>query len=239
MQIAISIRNLRKIIIHRLEAKYDLPLPCNINIPSIEWIRLQFWPTNPTSTRAMHYNGQFNIKYQIQARQLPDDMHKVPIREGVATSTGVRNKKSLVSTNTTLTASDYDFTKLSLTPSVIFFIDVPTTIEDSFYHGNVFVSYKDTGVAIMSTELEDIFKKVDTLEEIHAAATKNEDLKNGLHDSNTDCYEGFKTVYNTEISEKYHPILMAAMENAERAPPAILTNTKVHDIIQCFQCGKF
>ncbi|EXX64701.1 hypothetical protein RirG_140310 [Rhizophagus irregularis DAOM 197198w] len=144
MQIAISIRNLRKIIIHRLEAKYDLPLPCNINIPSIEWIRLQFWPTNPTSTRAMHYNGQFNIKYQIQARQLPDDMHKVPIREGVATSTGVRNKKSLVSTNTTLTASDYDFTKLSLTPSVIFFIDVPTTIEDSFYHGNVFVSYKDT-----------------------------------------------------------------------------------------------
>jgi len=29
------------------------------------------------------------------------------------------------------------------------------------------------------------------------------------------------------------------MENAERAPPAILTNTKVHDIIQCFQCGKF
>ncbi|PKC55717.1 hypothetical protein RhiirA1_475124, partial [Rhizophagus irregularis] len=117
MQIAISIRNLRKIIIHRLEAKYDLPLPCNINIPSIEWIRLQFWPTNPTSTRAIHYNGQFNIKYQIQARQLPDDMHKVPIREGVATSTGVRNKKSLVSTNTTLTASDYDFTKLSLTPS--------------------------------------------------------------------------------------------------------------------------
>ncbi|PKK55527.1 hypothetical protein RhiirC2_802157, partial [Rhizophagus irregularis] len=35
---------------------------------------------------------------------------------------------------------------------------------------------------IMSTELEDIFKKVDTLEEIHAAAAKNEDLKNGLHD---------------------------------------------------------
>ncbi|UZO24742.1 uncharacterized protein OCT59_017036 [Rhizophagus irregularis] len=35
---------------------------------------------------------------------------------------------------------------------------------------------------IMSTELEDIFKKVDALEEIHAAAAKNEDLKNGLRD---------------------------------------------------------
>ncbi|PKC10940.1 hypothetical protein RhiirA5_413709 [Rhizophagus irregularis] len=91
MPIAISIHDLHEIIIHRLEAKYDLPLQCNINIPSIEWICLQFWPTNPTSTRAMHYTA--------------DDKHKVPIREGVATSTGVHNKKSLVSTNTTLAVS--------------------------------------------------------------------------------------------------------------------------------------
>ncbi|GBC39887.2 hypothetical protein GLOIN_2v1773882 [Rhizophagus irregularis DAOM 181602=DAOM 197198] len=32
---------------------------------------------------------------------------------------------------------------------------------------------------------------------------------------------------------------MAAMESTERAPAAVLTNTKVRDIIQCFQCGKF
>ena len=57
MPIAISIRDLREIIINRLEAKYDVPLPFNISIPSNEWIRLQFWPTNPTSTRAMHYTG--------------------------------------------------------------------------------------------------------------------------------------------------------------------------------------
>ncbi|EXX66556.1 hypothetical protein RirG_122570 [Rhizophagus irregularis DAOM 197198w] len=59
MPIAID---LCEIIIHRLEAKYDVPLPYNINI---QWIHLQFWPTNPTSTRAMHYTGQFNLKYQI------------------------------------------------------------------------------------------------------------------------------------------------------------------------------
>jgi hypothetical protein len=29
------------------------------------------------------------------------------------------------------------------------------------------------------------------------------------------------------------------MENAERAPAAVLTNTNVRNIIQCFQCGKF
>ncbi|CAB4445018.1 unnamed protein product [Rhizophagus irregularis] len=59
-----------------------------------------------------------------------------------------------------------------------------------------------------------------------------------LH-SNSDCYEEFKTVYNTETTEKFHPTLIVAMENTERAPPSILTNTKVRDIIQCFQCGKF
>jgi len=41
------------------------------------------------------------------------------------------------------------------------------------------------GVAIMkdmmNMELEDIFKKADILEEIRAAADKNEDLKNGLY----------------------------------------------------------
>ncbi|CAG8539089.1 22726_t:CDS:2 [Rhizophagus irregularis] len=53
--------------------------------------------------------------------------------------------------------------------------------------------------------------------------------------TNTDCYEGFNC--NTETSEKYRPTLMAAMENT-RAPPAILTNTKVRDIIQCFSMWK-
>ncbi|GES90596.1 hypothetical protein GLOIN_2v1554901 [Rhizophagus clarus] len=92
---------------------------------------------------------------------------------------------------------------------------------------------------MMGVELENIFKKADTLEEICAAANKNEDLKNGLHNSNTDCYEEFKTVYNIETTEKFRSTLIAAMENTERASPSILTNTKVRDIIQYFQCGKF
>ena len=159
-----------------MEIKYNLSLPLNINIPCEEWIRLQFWPTNPTSAAAMHYTDRFNIKYQVQARQLrkdhpdahycaclfqylrefailyrnyicfisADDKHKVPIGEGIATSTGIRNKKSMVDANTTLVASNHDFTKLSLTLSIIFFIDIPKTIKHSFYHGKVFVSYKDT-----------------------------------------------------------------------------------------------
>src|SRR6266498_1740535 len=176
MPLAISICDLRKIIIKRLEAKYSSPLSSNIKLSCEKWICLQFWPTNPTASAAMHYTGQFNIKFQVQARLLckdhpdahycaclfqylhefailyrnhvcfiaADNKHKVLIREGVATSTGVRNKKNIVSTNATLVASNHDFTKLSLTPSVTFFINISESIEHSFYNGKVFVSYKDT-----------------------------------------------------------------------------------------------
>ncbi|GBC14689.2 hypothetical protein GLOIN_2v1778764 [Rhizophagus irregularis DAOM 181602=DAOM 197198] len=184
-------------------------------------------------------------------RQLPYDKYKVPIEEGVTTSTGVRNKKSLVGTNSTLAASDHDSAKLLLTPSVIFLLmfqqllrilfiivfnaiqthhisaipsilclytdggpdhrttfgsvqislflrgdfDMLIALRTAPYHSwkrtgpdkiNTSNSVIMSGVAIMrdimSTELEDIFKKVDALEEIHAAAAKNEDLKNGLRD---------------------------------------------------------
>jgi hypothetical protein len=176
MPLAISIRDLRQTIIKRLEIKYNLPLPSNIGLPCEEWIRLQFWLTNHTAAAAMHYTGRFNIKYQVQARQLckdhpdahycaclfrylrefailyrnhvcfiaADDKHKVPIGEGITTSTGVCNKKNIVSTDTILAASNHDFTKLSLTSSVTFFINISKSIEHSFYNGKVFVSYKDT-----------------------------------------------------------------------------------------------
>ncbi|PKY33662.1 hypothetical protein RhiirB3_452741, partial [Rhizophagus irregularis] len=73
-----------------------------------------------------------------------DDKHKVPIGEDVPVSTGVRNHRSLTTQNNDLNASDHDFTKLSLTPSVIFFISISSDISGGFYSGQVFVSFKDT-----------------------------------------------------------------------------------------------
>ena len=91
------------------------------------------------------YLREFCIKYkEFVCFICADDKHKIAIGEGVATSTGVRNRPTMISRNTTLTACDHDFTKLSLTPSVIFFIDIPTNITESFYSGNVTVLYKDT-----------------------------------------------------------------------------------------------
>ncbi len=50
----------------------------------------------------------------------------------------------MVAQDSILVAADHDFTKLSLTPSVIFFISIPDDISGSFYDDQVFVSYKDT-----------------------------------------------------------------------------------------------
>ncbi|PKY34602.1 hypothetical protein RhiirB3_499282, partial [Rhizophagus irregularis] len=167
---------LRDRIITRLNAIYQgPPLPSDIFIPSEEWIRLNFAPSNAYTTKALQYTGRFNVKYKVQSRLLQkssedehycrtlfkyecefnikyrdyacfilaDDKHKVPIGEGVPVSTGVRNKKTLALAEGEITAADHDFTKLSLTPSVTLFINIPCDISESFYDGKVCVSFKD------------------------------------------------------------------------------------------------
>lgn len=91
------------------------------------------------------YEREFSIKYQDYACFISaDDKHKVPIGEDVPVSTGVRNKKTLAPAEGEISAADHDFTKLSLTPSVTLFVDIPNNISESFYDGKVYVCYKDT-----------------------------------------------------------------------------------------------
>ena len=68
---AISIRELRDRIISRLNIRYQgPPLPNKVAIPSEEWIRLNFAPSNAYTTKAMQYTGRFNVKYKVQSRLL-------------------------------------------------------------------------------------------------------------------------------------------------------------------------
>ncbi|CAC5407819.1 unnamed protein product [Mytilus coruscus] len=60
---------------------------------------------------------------------------------GTAISTGVKGKKSLVPTSSTL---DHDMTKASLTPSVILKCKVPESADKSFVSGTVFVAVNDS-----------------------------------------------------------------------------------------------
>ena len=64
MPLAISVSNLCDIITARLQDK------CMPAVPSISWVRLQFWPANPYTERAIRYTGLFNVKFGIQVRQL-------------------------------------------------------------------------------------------------------------------------------------------------------------------------
>ncbi|CAB4401187.1 unnamed protein product [Rhizophagus irregularis] len=142
-------------IITHLNTKYQgPPLPDDIAIPSEEWIRLNFAPSNAYTTKAMQYTGRFNVKYKYE-REFntkyqdyscfisANDKHKVPIGEDVPVSTGVHNKKTLAPAEGEITVSDHDFTKLSLTPFVTLFINIPCNISESFYDGKVYVCYKD------------------------------------------------------------------------------------------------
>ena len=37
-------------------------------IPSVQWLRMQFWPRRPTAKTASRYTGRLKIKYMVQAR---------------------------------------------------------------------------------------------------------------------------------------------------------------------------
>ena len=62
LPVAMSISDLKKIIIERLESKLGAPLNSEVLIPSDEYIQLQFWPKNPATQVASQYTGRFNIK---------------------------------------------------------------------------------------------------------------------------------------------------------------------------------
>jgi hypothetical protein len=60
LPVAMSVEDLRQTIKERLLE--------DAAIPSNEWLRLQFWPKNVTSLRAIHHTGRFDIKFAVQQR---------------------------------------------------------------------------------------------------------------------------------------------------------------------------
>ena len=75
-----------------------------------------------------------------------DDKAKVVFGEpGSAISTGVRGKKTIVPTTSTLGALDHDVDKKgSIVPTVTMICDIPEDISGSFYRGSVHVTFKES-----------------------------------------------------------------------------------------------
>ena len=70
MPFALSIRHLREIVEKRLKQKFP---DSTSAIPSVKWIRLQFWLSNQYTNQAIRYTGRFNVKFGVQIRQLRKD----------------------------------------------------------------------------------------------------------------------------------------------------------------------
>ncbi|KAK3107727.1 hypothetical protein FSP39_020885 [Pinctada imbricata] len=62
MPIAISVEDLR--------AQVLKTLPPDTRAPSVSWLRMNFWPSNPYSKTASSYTGRFEVKYAVQQRLL-------------------------------------------------------------------------------------------------------------------------------------------------------------------------
>ncbi|XP_014674219.1 PREDICTED: uncharacterized protein LOC106814419 [Priapulus caudatus] len=47
--------------------------PPDIAIPSLQWLRWQFWPRRPGSAASKRYTGRIRVKYMIMARQMREN----------------------------------------------------------------------------------------------------------------------------------------------------------------------
>lgn len=92
------------------------------------------------------YQREFCIKFRSQITFVSqDDKHTVKVGEPDYPVAAVEYGKAvIVGLNEKMVVADHDFTKFSLTPSGNFVIDIPETIEGSFYRGKVYVGLKDS-----------------------------------------------------------------------------------------------
>ena len=122
---------------------------------------------------AWRYLREYAIKNRDMCTLVSmDDKHKIKVGEpGYPLAAAERGKQVIVAENEVMAVGDHDFSKSTLTPSVNFIIDVPGSIEESFYRGDVFVGIKDSVLQPSSPfrhacELKDILLTKDTVQPI-------------------------------------------------------------------------
>ena len=73
-----------------------------------------------------------------------DDKHKIKVGEpNFPVASAERGRQVLVLSQSRFLAGDHDFTKFSITPSVVLLTDIPMEISGSWYVGQVFILFKD------------------------------------------------------------------------------------------------
>uniref|UniRef100_A0A1X7TME8 Uncharacterized protein n=1 Tax=Amphimedon queenslandica TaxID=400682 RepID=A0A1X7TME8_AMPQE len=112
-------------------------------------IQQRQWRQNHPDSHYAAACFRYKREYALQIRSecsfiCLDDKHKIKIGEpGYPVASALRGKKVSVRSDETLAVGDHNFTKFSVIPSVIFSIDIPDEISESWYKGAVFVGVKD------------------------------------------------------------------------------------------------
>ena len=73
-----------------------------------------------------------------------DDKHRVKVGEpGTPVAAAERGKQVLVSLSQSFQVCDHDFTRFSLIPTVLLKVDIPSSMDGSWYDGQVYVGVKE------------------------------------------------------------------------------------------------
>ena len=110
----------------------------SIAIPSVQWLRWQFWPKHAGRLTSKEFAVKFREHTTFVCQ---DDKHSQSWRAWCAAVE--RGRQVLVAQGQKFEVSDHDFCKFSMTPSVSFKVNIPEDMSGNFYSGTVFVGLKD------------------------------------------------------------------------------------------------
>ena len=105
----------------------------------------KFHPDEHYCAALFRYQRELAVKYRdLSTFICIDDKHRIKIGEpGYPVAAAERGRQVIVSENETFAVGDHDFTKFSITPSVVLDVEIPDKFEGSWYTGQVFVGLKD------------------------------------------------------------------------------------------------
>ena len=113
----------------------------------IQQRQLRMWHEDSHYCAALFkYLKQFSLQYKaVTDLVFLDDKHRCKVGEpGMPVAAVERGKQVIVSmTGKKFSVADHDFTKCGMIPSVALVCDIPSSIEESFYTGQVYVGLKD------------------------------------------------------------------------------------------------
>ena len=69
MPVAICLHQVQNTVLERLQKKYDGD-ESKMQAPSLEWLRLRFWPQNAYSSSALRHTERVSLKFGVQVHQL-------------------------------------------------------------------------------------------------------------------------------------------------------------------------